>query len=214
MRRWKRPVYRGHWARTHAAAAKSTSPRHPCRKWRAHPHGTPRCWRPSLGGHRRAVGVSAIDSVEITPQRDRRAHSHRLMRMLVRNCRPVQVRLRTEAITYLRLRLRLLYFTRHLSEQYAASARRPASAPTKTIRHIVGIAGSAHRPVSSRGFPDVLALEITIVRRPAKDVRGHPPAHSRDERYQPAVGSATALAPAILNPSLPTKVTSLRPSIA
>jgi len=32
---------------------------------------------------------------------------------------------------------------------------------------------------------------LKVVRRPAKDVRGHPPTHSRDERCQPAVGSAT-----------------------
>jgi hypothetical protein len=36
----------------------------------------------------------------------------------------------------------------------------------------------------------VLALEVKIVRRPAKDLRGHSPTHSRDERCQPAVGSA------------------------
>jgi hypothetical protein len=31
-----------------------------------------------------------------------------------------------------------------------------------------------------RGFPDVLALEITIVRRSAKGARGRSPAHSDD----------------------------------
>jgi hypothetical protein len=41
------------------------------------------------------------------------------------------------------------------------------------------------------GFSGVLALEITVVRRPAKDAREHSPAHSPDERCQPAVGSAT-----------------------
>src|SRR5215813_13109559 len=44
--------------------------------------------------------------------------------------------------------------------------------------------------LASRGFSGVLALEITIVRRPAKDARGHSSAHSRDKRCQPAVGSA------------------------
>jgi len=45
--------------------------------------------------------------------------------------------------------------------------------------------------LASRGFSGVLALEITIVQRPAKGARGHSSAHSRDERCQPAVGSAT-----------------------
>ena len=45
--------------------------------------------------------------------------------------------------------------------------------------------------MASRGFSGVLALEITIVRWPAKGARGHSSAHSRDERCQPAVGSAT-----------------------
>jgi hypothetical protein len=40
-------------------------------------------------------------------------------------------------------------------------------------------------------FPSLLALEITTARRPAKDPRGHSPPHSRDERCQPLVGSAT-----------------------
>jgi hypothetical protein len=46
-------------------------------------------------------------------------------------------------------------------------------------------------PLASRWFPSILALEITTAQRPAKDLRGHSPPHSRDERCQPLVGSAT-----------------------
>jgi hypothetical protein len=44
--------------------------------------------------------------------------------------------------------------------------------------------------LASRRFPNVLALEIGPARRPAEDANGHSPAHSRDERCQPVVGSA------------------------
>ena len=44
---------------------------------------------------------------------------------------------------------------------------------------------------ASRGFAGVLGLEVTLVRRSAKDPRGRSPVHSRLERCQPAVGSAT-----------------------
>ena len=46
-------------------------------------------------------------------------------------------------------------------------------------------------PLASRWFQSLLALEITTAQRPAKDPRGHSPPHSRDERCQPLVGSAT-----------------------
>jgi hypothetical protein len=46
-------------------------------------------------------------------------------------------------------------------------------------------------PLASRWFSSLLAFEITRARRPAKDPRGHSPTHSRDERCQPLVGSAT-----------------------
>jgi hypothetical protein len=42
-----------------------------------------------------------------------------------------------------------------------------------------------------RWFPSLFAREMTTARRPAKDPRGHSPPYSRDERYQPFVGSAT-----------------------
>jgi hypothetical protein len=45
-------------------------------------------------------------------------------------------------------------------------------------------------PLASRWFPSLLALEITTAQRPAKDPRGHSPAHSRDERCQSLVRSA------------------------
>jgi hypothetical protein len=37
-------------------------------------------------------------------------------------------------------------------------------------------------PLAPRWFPRLLTLEITTARRPAKDTRGHSPAHSQDER--------------------------------
>jgi hypothetical protein len=45
-------------------------------------------------------------------------------------------------------------------------------------------------PLASRWFRSLLALEITTAQRSASDPRGHSPAHSRDERWQPLVGSA------------------------
>jgi hypothetical protein len=61
-------------------------------------------------------------------------------------------------------------------------------------------AGRAENPqagdgtaLASHGSPGVLALEVTGLRRPAKDAREHSPAHSRDERCQPAVGNRFAV---------------------
>src|SRR6266478_5402949 len=46
-------------------------------------------------------------------------------------------------------------------------------------------------PLAPRWVPSLLGLEITRARRPAKDTGGHSPTHSRHERREPALGSAT-----------------------
>src|SRR5437870_6255807 len=46
-------------------------------------------------------------------------------------------------------------------------------------------------PLAPRRVPSLLGLEITRARRPAKDTGGHSPTHSRHERREPALGSAT-----------------------
>ena len=45
-------------------------------------------------------------------------------------------------------------------------------------------------PLASRGFPSLLALEITAARWTTHDTSRDSPAHSRDEYREPAVGSA------------------------
>src|SRR6516225_2224198 len=44
-------------------------------------------------------------------------------------------------------------------------------------------------PLAPRWVPSLLALEISTAWWPAKDTGGHSPAHSRDERREPALGS-------------------------
>src|SRR3984893_11439703 len=46
-------------------------------------------------------------------------------------------------------------------------------------------------PLAPRRVPSLLGLEIMRARRPAKDTGGHSPTHSRHERREPALGSAT-----------------------
>jgi hypothetical protein len=81
-----------------------------------------------------------------------------------------------------------------------ASARRQhrSTAVCRALLLLPQGAGRSENPqardgtaLAQRGFPDVVALEVTAVRRAAKDARGHSPAHSRDERCQPTVGTAS-----------------------
>src|SRR5262245_4576019 len=94
----------------------------------------------------------------------------------------------------LRHQLNLL---RHRSPKRVAVGNIDRFAVCRTLSHLPQGTRRAQNPqardrpaLASRGFSGVLALEITIVRRPAKDARGHSSAHSRDKRCQPAVGSA------------------------
>jgi hypothetical protein len=72
---------------------------------------------------------------------------------------------------------RLLFVGLYRLPQSAGGAENPQAGD--------GLALASHR------FPGVLALEVTVVLRPTKNARGHSPAHSRHERCQLPVGSAT-----------------------
>jgi hypothetical protein len=79
-----------------------------------------------------------------------------------------------------------------------ASGRRQhrSTAVCRALLFLPQSAGRAGNPqaedgpaLASHGFPRVLALEVAVGRRPAKDARRRSPARSRDERCQPPVGA-------------------------